>query len=934
MWRLAVSVEMAAALTASQMSTINNFLEGGNRQKMINAHVKQMSVTSATKVVPSHIASMVETNADLDNDAVDKAITRLNGMIETAQKEIDQKLIECKEFHARNRQNFNQIVTDLARFGNEIASAGEKRSSAIADISDVDARLADLKKERLEAKVAFEAQRALDKADLSSREADLAVGEFIMEVTKCKPGEEASLVEKHHVLNCAAQRGHHSVSLDVLKFADPHVQAKLAALVHPESRRMAATALSHTVAGEAVSFIEKQGPTAAVAAQPTKTDIPVTTPGEKNARKCTLDKPNCGLLHDNFSLMWGEMKDAVDELTAAMTEKRAEYKERMDTLDDQVRAANADKASASTRMAEATADINAYSDAQKEKQTEEHDISAEFKIVWGECKETLHELVFTRKCGCTKVRDQIKQNSYLEDKPLKDCEVSDFIPGECSSECDEEMLGGQLQQTREVVTEATPAVEAETPGGARCPDPMTYTMQCNQIKCPVHCRVSQWSGWSACSKECGGGLKTRTRNVITQPANGGESCDAVSEDVPCNTGSCDRDCSLHGWTRWTGCTQACDGGYKEKFRHLHRGARGQGKCPRGGSRRRYKKKKCNKHPCMGDEKCVAQMDLVIAIDGSGSLRGEGWKTVANFTGEYVKRLEGEAYMRTAMKVGVVQYGNGEILDSGVVSPAIRVSGLKRPGPEMVEQIVNLKWQKGFTNMAQAAVEAQLVLSGAGGRATKQSAVLFVTDGKPSFQFETKTWIDKLRDKGVLVYTVVIADKSSPEMDLAIKYSSVPWQTHVVQVPSLDALSQDVEGWVSKTIVQTCPRAESKLLEEWKAKQRGFELMAAKRDCPSWWNWLGNFDSAEKCKSVALKKGVKAFVWGTGVFDYYGGDCFAQKNGEKSCDYGWVKSRFDAYELYEGDDEESDESTSMLAAKQPMLAAVNRPGRPKPARKSH
>lgn len=33
--------------------------------------------------------------------------------------------------------------------------------------------------------------------------------------------------------------------------------------------------------------------------------------GKKQANKCTRGKVNCGLLHDNMSLMWGEMKECL-----------------------------------------------------------------------------------------------------------------------------------------------------------------------------------------------------------------------------------------------------------------------------------------------------------------------------------------------------------------------------------------------------------------------------------------------------------------------------------------------------------------------------------------------------------------------------------------------------------------------------------------------
>jgi len=33
------------------------------------------------------------------------------------------------------------------------------------------------------------------------------------------------------------------------------------------------------------------------------------------------DTPDCGLLHDKLSLLWGEFKDSVDELTVEMAKK-------------------------------------------------------------------------------------------------------------------------------------------------------------------------------------------------------------------------------------------------------------------------------------------------------------------------------------------------------------------------------------------------------------------------------------------------------------------------------------------------------------------------------------------------------------------------------------------------------------------------------------
>merc|ERR1719321_1870987 len=42
--------------------------------------------------------------------------------------------------------------------------------------------------------------------------------------------------------------------------------------------------------------------------------------------KCPNRPPDCGLLHDKMSLMWGKFKDLVDELQAQMDKNEFEWK--------------------------------------------------------------------------------------------------------------------------------------------------------------------------------------------------------------------------------------------------------------------------------------------------------------------------------------------------------------------------------------------------------------------------------------------------------------------------------------------------------------------------------------------------------------------------------------------------------------------------------
>ena len=53
-----------------------------------------------------------------------------------------------------------------------------------------------------------------------------------------------------------------------------------------------------------------------------------------------------------------------------------------------------------------------------------------------------------------------------------------------------------------------------------------------------------WSPWSACSKNCEIGLRTRNRTIATRPAYGGSSCPTLSEVDGCGqvNGGCGDRC--------------------------------------------------------------------------------------------------------------------------------------------------------------------------------------------------------------------------------------------------------------------------------------------------------------------------------------------------------------------------------------------------------
>ena len=59
---------------------------------------------------------------------------------------------------------------------------------------------------------------------------------------------------------------------------------------------------------------------------------------------CSPDPPDCGLLHDKLSLMWGDYKDKVDELTMEMNKNAFMFEELKMELNDQIQILSNSKA--------------------------------------------------------------------------------------------------------------------------------------------------------------------------------------------------------------------------------------------------------------------------------------------------------------------------------------------------------------------------------------------------------------------------------------------------------------------------------------------------------------------------------------------------------------------------------------------------------------
>merc|ERR1719471_620488 len=531
--------------------------------------------------------------------------------------------------------------------------------------------------------------------------------------------------------------------------------------------------------------------------------------------------------------------------------------------------------------------INADTEEMNEKDQQKRDLQHEFDKACAVFREKITEILFTRICAVRKVRNELLEHS-TESPPSKfsDCDFSDWVSktGECIAPtgnailCDDTCpredpykCGGSETMKRDVVV-------LPDNGGMACPK-LEREKKCGQKKCPVDCLMSSWSGFSKCTKDCEGGVQGKTRSVLTKPKNGGMGCDAVQEERPCNTGSCDRDCKLDDWGSWSPCSMACGGGMTKRFKKVIVPIRGQGKCPIKGSPLRFEAEKCNKQACVGDEICIAKQDLVIALDASGSLREKGYDIVRQFAVNLTRKYRAKYFGSPAVKIGVSLFGNGhliEMADGGTtIAPAINLQGLTFDLEVVRSEIAETKWQRGFTNMAQAFTTADTILS-QGGRPEAQSAVMVISDGKFSFKYQTAEKAQELKDKNVQIYMAPITESRDKSLEELKHWASQPWQTNYERIPGLAALKSNTGIFVQKIIAKFCPDSMSPSLRAAKDNMRQYILVHedgwASDECGKWVE-MDSTKSIDECARTARDAGFPGFAFGK---EFAFGSCYGEE----------------------------------------------------------
>mmetsp|Transcript_130164 Transcript_130164/g.290952 ORF Transcript_130164/g.290952 Transcript_130164/m.290952 type:complete len:1014 (-) Transcript_130164:80-3121(-) len=891
-------------------------MNGRRVGEIIKAAHHHMSLGEATRrlegKLPAEVSSLVmmtsgkqaaSNRARHSEASMQQARKVMNDMMKTALQELDDVTFECNDFKDRNRETFDQLRADLARFGSEIASIGMSRISATEGTHTADRSVEDIKNEEEERKKIFGSTRFENQRELTKRKNDLAVFEFLLSMTACKKNH-TELLQLHSGSNDASSRRpsyavcNDEGSLD-FRFRDSALQAKIERMMTRDARKALREALgqvqshaqgfqlldlgaarrvgghSSTANSTTASPMLSVHADALDAAPIHQVDV-IEDPSPEQWKKCVDAPYSCSLLHDSMSLQWGKFRDQYDELMDEMAKNQEEYDKIMANLNQQLVELNERKTADMEALADAVSKTNAIQDQMTEKSEQQDEVNHEYGRETKECEKRIEQLLFNDICAVRMIRDSILENSTISPpEKIRDCDVADWVADQCQDErgneltCDDSCpdenpykCGGMQVITRNIIV---PANEY----GVGCPA-LKRERRCNQRKCPVNCQLSEWSGWTKCSKECESGVQLQTRSVLVKPKNGGEQCDSAEAERPCNTQSCDSDCVLEDWTGWSPCTMQCSiEGYKgqqERVRKVLTPTRGQGKCPTEHHPDRYELQDCNTHLCAGDEICVAKQDLIIAIDASGSLQEAGFEALRSFASNLTTRYQGEYFGNVDMQVGIALFGQGnvEVLPDGstTITPAEEAQKLTSDMAQVRKSIMGLQFQGGFTNMAQGLTLAESMLSQS--RSDAQSAVMVLSDGKYSMEHQTNHKVRAMKDKNIRIYMVPIVEFSGQEEEVLKKWATFPWQSNYHRIPGISAIKYNSEIFAEQIIAKFCPESISPAVSHLREDTNEFMMIHESGQpfgaCGRAYE-LGHVDNVAACASKARKENRAAFSFG-------------------------------------------------------------------------
>jgi len=300
--------------------------------------------------------------------------------------------------------------------------------------------------------------------------------------------------------------------------------------------------------------------------------------------------------------------------------------------------------------------------------------------------------------------------------------------------------------------------------------------------------------------------------------NDGKPCPSTEQEEACNVQACDKDCTLKDWTAWSSCSKPCASGVQERTRGIEDTATGTGTCPEPKDAERRQFLPCNENSCdeiLGNRTvltCSSNVDLIVLMDGSGSLRERVWKFTKDITRTLISHLEsGADGVRVAVELfsgpknwvdyayctGEKPVPAGKTLDMEKQCGITWVSHFTDDLAAVDEKLKKLSWPAASTLTSVALGQAQSEMMG--GRSNASTVVVVITDGKPMSQMNTVAAANDLSEGAKVLWVPV--GKNAP-MNLIKDLAADPKDEHIIQVKRFEDLNTAAN--LNKIITGACP----------------------------------------------------------------------------------------------------------------------------------
>jgi len=753
---------------------------------------------------------------------VDGARKLLNDMIFEAMSKYDQEIAKCTDYYSKQCAAMEVCRGQIAASNYIAANSRALILDAQANINrcevDIPTRKYELKQHLLKCKAELYKMNTRLKIVLG----DIAVMTMILEMTDC----DKSFLQTQHLslLHCQDP----CTNKTFVTFDHKGLQEKVSQLKSTFSTELMKDTFNDLFEGiesmESTEFLQTgsaQSPININKTQFNNPPVPVTkvpanpctdpyagapSPHDKRAAKCTIKKsPQCYKLQERFLLIQAGIEDERDELMEEISMLEHYCEETKKTLETQIANDEDLLEESQTKLAKATEKEANAGETARTTAAENAKLNADLLKQMKTCSDNYINFE-TELCALKKIRGELYKLKGTASPFFQDCEVSKWDPEECTKKC----AGGEQKLARSVLTHPD--------GGAKCL-PLAAMRSCNNEPCPVDCELHAWSGWSKCSAECGGGVTQRLREVKMAAKYGGHPCGSTSETKACHAQACEKDCDLSDWTKWSTCSKDCDGGTEKRMKFITHEAEGAGKCADEWSVKRLQYKNCNMKRCetlavSEPLTCNRSLDLILLIDGSGSLGKAGWEAemaaAKLFIGAFKHADAGKVEMAVILFSGPRTWsGVSKCTGKSKQTVSLETCGIKTvthftDDLNKVDQLVTgLDWPQGstLTSLALMTAKAEMSL----GRADEQTIVVVFTDGRPLSFRKTELASRTVRKSARLVWVPVT--KFAPLKDIK-KWATRRWQENVIPVKDFVELKDP--SVVTHIIADICPKHDAEM----------------------------------------------------------------------------------------------------------------------------